>query len=282
MAWFWQTKAGEGATVSADFRHALTQQVLRTELIRIKALIGVTVLLGSLILVIHTIDPYAIEHLWHGRLNPADLFRILIPFVLFELWVHAVIQRHLGKDQDLPVYRRYIGVLVETSMPTFALAMHIDSMGPVEALGFAVPLTYFIFIILSTLRLDFWLSTFTGFVAAVELFGMAMFYHRAGSADPSPKNLFTMPPWRSRMSTSTAKARSSRSTTSCGERVRAPAVKLRKSTNMTATRRISLLVLAPSAIRRSTTCGETCWPNKLVIRSRAVAARMLASNCRRN
>jgi len=186
MAWFWQTKISEGATVSADFRHALTQQVLRTELIRIKALIGVTVLLGSLILVIYTIDPYAIEHLWHGRLNPADLFRILIPFVLFELWVHAVIQRHLGKDQDLPVYRRYIGALVETSMPTFALAMHIDSMGPVEALGFAVPLTYFIFIILSTLRLDFWLSTFTGFVAAVELFGMAMFYHRAGSADPPP------------------------------------------------------------------------------------------------
>ena len=65
-------------------------------------------------------------------------------------------------------------------MPTVALALHIESMGPVEALGFVVPLTYFIFIILSTLRLDFWLSTFTGFVAAAELFCMAMFYHRAG------------------------------------------------------------------------------------------------------
>ena len=86
----------------------------------------------------------------------------------------------------MPVYRRYLGVLIETSMPTFALALHIDSMGPVEALGFVVPLTYFIFIILSTLRLDFWLSTFTGFVAAAELFCMAMFYHRAGSADPPP------------------------------------------------------------------------------------------------
>ena len=35
---------------------------------------------------------------------------------------------------------------------------------------------------------------------------------------PSPRNLFTMPPWRSRISTSTANAPSSRSTTSCGER----------------------------------------------------------------
>jgi adenylate cyclase len=49
-----------------------------------------------------------------------------------------------------------------------------------------VPLAYFIFIILSTLRLDFWLSTFTGFVAAVELFGMAMFYHPAVNTDPEP------------------------------------------------------------------------------------------------
>ena len=176
----------EDSVVSADFQRALTQQVLRTELIRIKALIGTTVLLSLLILTIHLFDPYAIEHLWHGKLNPADLFTIFVPFVLFELWVHFAITRQLGKDRDLPVYRRYIGALVETSMPTLALAMHIDNMGAVEALGFAVPLTYFIFVILSTLRLDFWLSTFTGFVAAAELLAMAMFYHRAGSADPAP------------------------------------------------------------------------------------------------
>lgn len=176
----------ESSAVSADFQRALTQQVLRTELIRIKALIGTTVLLASLILIVHLVDPYAIEHLWKGRLKPADLFTILVPFILFELWVHFVISRQIGKDHDLPVYRRYIGAFVETSMPTLALALHIDSMGPVAALGFVVPLTYFIFIILSTLRLDFWLSTFTGFVAAAELFYMAMFYHRAGSADPAP------------------------------------------------------------------------------------------------
>jgi adenylate cyclase len=76
--------------------------------------------------------------------------------------------------------------LIETSMPTFALALHMGNMGRVEALGFVVPLTYFIFIILSTLRLDFWLSSFTGFVAAAELFGMAMFYDPAGSTDPPP------------------------------------------------------------------------------------------------
>ena len=180
-------KTGErGAAVSADFAQALTQQVLRTELIRIKALIGTTILLTVMLAVLHAVDPYAIEHLWHGRLTPSRLYVILIPFILFELWVHATISRHLNRDHDLPVIRRYLGALIETSMPTFALALHMDSMGRVEALGFVVPLTYFIFIILSTLRLDFWLSTFTGFVAAAELFGMAMFYNPVGSTDPPP------------------------------------------------------------------------------------------------
>ena len=52
-----------GAAVSADFAHALTQQVLRTELIRIKALIGTTVLLTVMLAVLHAVDPYAIDHL---------------------------------------------------------------------------------------------------------------------------------------------------------------------------------------------------------------------------
>src|SRR6266702_5187280 len=165
-------KKNEGSAVSADFQHALTQQVLRTELIRIKALIGTTVLLTILLFTIDTLYPYAVEHLWHGRLRPIHLYGILAPFVLFELWVHRNISGFLKIGRDIPVIRRYLGVLIETSMPTAVLALHIDTMGPVMALGFVVPLTYFIFIILSTLRLDFWLSTFTGFVAASELLAM--------------------------------------------------------------------------------------------------------------
>jgi adenylate cyclase len=183
---WWNKTGGKRSAVSAEFTHALMQQVLRTELIRIKALIATTALLGAMLFTLHSLDPYAVDHLWHGRLKPAYLYAILIPFILFELWVHANINRNLRLDRDVSVFRRYLGALIETSMPTLALALHIDSMGPVEALGFVVPLTYSIFIILSTLRQDFWLSSFTGFVAAAELFGVAMFYHPVGSTDPPP------------------------------------------------------------------------------------------------
>jgi adenylate cyclase len=172
--------------VSADFERVLTQEVLRTELVRIKALIVTTSLLVAILWTVYILEPDAVNHIWRGRLRPAYLYLILIPFILFEWWVHAVIKRHLKLHSDVPVFRRYFGALIETTMPTIALALHIENMGPVQALGFVVPLAYFIFIILSTLRLDFWLSTFTGLVAAVELFGMAMFYHPAVNTDPEP------------------------------------------------------------------------------------------------
>jgi adenylate cyclase len=180
-------KKGEQPAVPADFQHALMREVLRSELIRIKALIATAAVLAVVLWTIYILDPDAINHVWRGRLRPAYLYAILVPFILFELWVHAMISRHLKLDRDVPVIRRYFGALIETTMPTVALALHIENMGEVQALGFVAPLAYFLFIILSTLRLDFWLSTFTGLVAAAELFAMAMFYHPDGSADTQPE-----------------------------------------------------------------------------------------------
>jgi adenylate cyclase len=164
-------------SVSANFDHALTQEILRTELIRIKALIGTAALLAVALCTVYILEPEAVNRVWMGNLKPAYLYSILGPFILFELWVHAMIKRHLNLKHDVPTFRRYLGAFIETSMPTVVLALHIDNMGSVQALGFIAPLVYFIFIILSTLRLDFWLSTFTGFVASAELLAMAMFYN---------------------------------------------------------------------------------------------------------
>jgi len=188
MLGLWRgSRGGQRPAVSAEFEHALTQEVLRTELVRVKALVATTLLLTAIIWTAYFLAPDAVSAVWRGGLRPSYLYVTLVPFVLFELWVHAAIRRQLKLRRDVPVARRYLGALIETSMPTIALALHIQNMGSLRAFGFVAPLAYFIFIILSTLRLDFWLSTFTGLVAAVELFGMAMFYHPAGNSDPEPE-----------------------------------------------------------------------------------------------
>src|SRR5215471_7905599 len=175
---------GNHPAVSTDFDHALMREVMRSELVRIKVLILTTAILIVVVGTAYYFEPVAFERLWQGRMRPAYLYEILLPFILFELWVFIAIQRRMRTDSDLPVYRRYLGVLIETSMPTIALMLHIQSMGTIKALGFVAPLGYCIFIILSTLRLDFWLSTFTGFVAAAQMFAVAVFYHPTMAPDP--------------------------------------------------------------------------------------------------
>jgi adenylate cyclase len=179
-------RGDERPGMSADFHHALTREVLRTELVRIKSLIITALVFLVILWVVEVVAPAGLDSIWRGRFRPIYVSAILVPFIFFELWIHSNIRRHLRLDRDVPVIRRYVGALIETSLPTIALAVHIKNMGLVEALGFVMPFAYFIFIILSTLRLDFWLSTFTGLVAATELFCMAMFYHPAATADTAP------------------------------------------------------------------------------------------------
>ena len=90
MAGFWgNNTSGQRSAVSAGFEHALNQEVLRTELVRVKALIATALLLFAALWAVGLSDPQGLNHIWRGRFRPLYLSLILIPFMLFELWVHA-------------------------------------------------------------------------------------------------------------------------------------------------------------------------------------------------
>lgn len=185
MARFASRKTRQHAALSEDFERELTREVLRTELLRMRTLILTGCVMTVLLTAIYLIDPAVVNRVWRGTDGLAEVYGLLVGFILFEIWIHTQIRRNLRLDRDLPVIRRYIGALIETSLPTVILILQIRSMGASQALGSAVPLMYFIFIILSTLRLDFRLSTFTGFVAAAELLAVALIYDPAsGVGEP--------------------------------------------------------------------------------------------------
>jgi adenylate cyclase len=189
MPGFWQGYKGEQrSAVSADFEHALTREILLTERLRVKVILVTLSLLLAILTAVYAISPDGIERIWHGHLPILPLYAAFLLFAVFELSVLRLLGQRLAQGRDVPYARRYLGTLIETSLPTVALYLQMRQMGPTQALAFVAPLVYFIFIILSTLRLDFWLSTFTGLVAAAELFAMAMFYHPAQFADdPAPE-----------------------------------------------------------------------------------------------
>jgi adenylate cyclase len=186
IAGFWRRAAKPQEAVSKEFEHMLMREVMRTELVRVRSLITVALCIMAIVFVVHTFFPNIVREVWRG-INPNAIYRVLIVFILFEFWVHTAISSHLQKDEDMNVYRRYLGAFIEISVPSYLLFLQIESMGPVRALGFVMPMVYFIFVILSTLRLDFWLSAFTGFVAAVQLFALAMYFRPEGSSDPEPE-----------------------------------------------------------------------------------------------
>jgi adenylate cyclase len=183
MVRFASRKTRQHAALSSDFERELTREVLRTELLRVRALIMTGCVMMLFLTAIYLIDPAVVNRVWRGTEGIIAVYGLLAGFILFEVWVHTQIRKNLRLDRDLPVIRRYIGTLIETSLPTVILLLQIRTMGAPQALGFAVPLMYFIFVILSTLRLDFWLSAFTGFVAAAGLLGVALYYNAADEAN---------------------------------------------------------------------------------------------------
>jgi len=162
--------------LSPEFKHALAREILKTERLRIIALIITATVVAAGLTTADVVAPAILDRIWRGHFPVLYLLVGYAGFVLFEASVLALVSRQLKRDLDVPWARRYVGAFIETSLPSLVLLVHMNNMGAVQALGFVAPLLYFVFIILSTLRLDFWLSTFTGFVAAAELLGLALFH----------------------------------------------------------------------------------------------------------
>jgi adenylate cyclase len=184
---WWRPKAPPvQVEVSPEFQQAFVREVLKTERLRMKTLIVAVTMLLVLATAVNWLFPQVVEQIFRKQFSLVYIYAIIVPFIVFESIALAVIARELKSRRDIPVVRRYLNALVETSLPTVALGVHMTHMGDERALGFVVPMIYFVFIILSTLRLDFWLSTFTGFVAASQFFLMAMFYpaYHGASYDP--------------------------------------------------------------------------------------------------
>jgi len=161
------------ADASGDFAQALRGEILRSEQQRMRVLAAILVF----ILCFTTCGILVLPGLT-DRLFPDGIAWWLPtmgigPFVLYELAAHAFLGWRMAAGKDFPRPARFFNALIETSLPgviIFALAHH---MPPQQVLGYWPPMLYFVFIVLSTLRLDFWLSLWTGTVAAVQQLGLA-------------------------------------------------------------------------------------------------------------
>lgn len=187
--WRSAARGGEPSNVSPEFHRAFVRGIMETERRRMQTLIVLAVIIVMLVTIVATLFPSVVNRIWNTSYNLTYAYVVFVPFIILESIAFVVISREIKHGRhDLPVFRRYANALVETSVPTLGLAVQMIHMGDERALNFIIPMFYFFFITLSTLRLDFWLSTFTGLVAGGGFFLMAMFFPAAhGSTyDPWP------------------------------------------------------------------------------------------------
>ena len=87
----------------------------------------------------------------------------------------------------------YVSAVVETSLPIAALLITAKYVGPAYALLTPAPFVYPLLIVLSTLRLNFRLSLFTGTIAALEYLALSLIFIHYGTASAEPL-VSTAPP----------------------------------------------------------------------------------------
>jgi adenylate cyclase len=102
---------------------------------------------------------------------------MVVTIIIYELAVRQLFDRSLRQDRRLPPAIRYVNVAIETSFPTVLLAWFAYTMPADIALSSAAVLSYFFFIILSALSLNFRLSVFAGVVAAAGYLTLVLIFH---------------------------------------------------------------------------------------------------------
>jgi len=102
---------------------------------------------------------------------------VIALFVGYELLMLKAVKRATQADRDLPVFVWVGSTIVETSLPAFGVAFITSSATVVADRPLANPAVFgfFLFIILSTLRLNPWACRLCGFVAAFTYL-VAAFY----------------------------------------------------------------------------------------------------------
>ena len=170
---------------AGDLARLLSREVLRSERRRMLNLAAVLAVILALLLVMTTAAPDLVARIFHRQQPVRVPLMIFLPFIAYELLAAGIVTMLARRERVFPVVARYVNAFIETSFPTLlTYFLATELADPVTAFASWPMLLYFLFIVLSTMRLDFALSAFTGAVAAVQSFVLAYFVlHLAWSTD---------------------------------------------------------------------------------------------------
>src|SRR5262249_15630282 len=113
---------------------------------------------------------------FHGRFgNFMAALMTISALALVSLFLQrALIDRRINSKGIPSPFLQYLSALIETSLPTIAMIVGAQFIGPIYTLFTPAGFVYALFIVLSILRLNAGLCVFTGAVAGAEYTMLAM------------------------------------------------------------------------------------------------------------
>jgi adenylate cyclase len=161
--------------VTLEFEKALASEITDSEWLRIAVLAGALAVVLAADMVLFARPPAALLAVIHAPFIAWWLPLVVIgPFLAYELGALALLTYRRSRGLAMPVVARFANAIIETSLPTVILWFINHYAGPETAFSSWSSLLYFVFIVASTLRLDFVLPMFTGAVAAAGYMGLAI------------------------------------------------------------------------------------------------------------
>ncbi len=157
-----------------SFENEGEAQMIRSERQRsalILAVLGLFLITNTLL---HLLSPRWLDELFSHRFPTLPSFLGSGMFTLYEILYFSFLTRSLKTGYTLPNFARFGNALLETSIPTIAMVVAARSFTPVAALDSPFYILYFLFIILSALRMNPGLSLFTSAVACLEYLGVGL------------------------------------------------------------------------------------------------------------
>jgi adenylate cyclase len=175
------------ARTSGIFEEQLATEILASERMRSTVLAALFSSVGIVFATLFFFFRSEYARVFGGRTPFGLIVGFLTIIILYEVLVRFMIGRFIVTHRKIPEPLRYANAFLETSTPTLLMIILSTAMNPVYTLVGPPSLAYFIFIILSALRLDFKLCAFTGFVAAAEYITWA-FVNLDSGANALPGN----------------------------------------------------------------------------------------------
>ncbi|MBM3533989.1 MAG: adenylate/guanylate cyclase domain-containing protein [Alphaproteobacteria bacterium] len=157
------------------FARAFAREIIASEILRAKVL---AVVLSVLLAVVRTtffIGHDAIQKFVTRPISWWVQITVTGPFILYECFVVFILSRFAARGTHPPWIARYANAAIEVSLPSVIMLVASTYVTPDLVFAAWPSLLYFVFILASTLRLNFALPALTGAVAAVEYMAVAAY-----------------------------------------------------------------------------------------------------------